>query len=185
MLPTWTGRFPSSKHWIRARPESSNCVSTWDLQRWKPPKYWESPRPPWIGTSRWPAPGSAANCGRTSRRRSPQRPAGSMNQTTREAGNSDWNRIEELFHAALEVPSAERKGWLEARTSGQPGIRHEVLSLLAGQQKHEELSHTESALDRPANDFDQRLLGEFCGPYRLDGLIGHGGVGSGYGGVRG
>ena len=107
-----------------------------------------------------------------------------MNQTTREAGNSDWNRIEELFHAALEVPSAERKGWLEARTSGQPGIRHEVLSLLAGQQKHEELSHTESALDRPANDFDQRLLGEFCGPYRLDRLIGQGGMAWVYEGVR-
>ncbi|HEV3202369.1 MAG TPA: protein kinase [Bryobacteraceae bacterium] len=107
-----------------------------------------------------------------------------MNETTPEAGNSSWNRIEELFHAALDVPSSERQAWLAARTSRDPGIRKEVQSLLAAQQKHEELSNTESARARPANDLEQRLLGEFCGPYRLDRLIGQGGMAWVYEGVR-
>jgi tetratricopeptide (TPR) repeat protein len=107
-----------------------------------------------------------------------------MNETTPETGNSDWNRIEELFHAALEVPSAGREAWLEARTSREPAIRTEVRSLLAAQQKHEELSHTESVLERRADDLEQRLLGEFCGPYRLDRLIGQGGMAWVYEGVR-
>ena len=42
-----------------------------------------------------------------------------------------WQRIEELFQAALEREGAEREGWLAAACAGDEGLRGEVEALLA------------------------------------------------------
>lgn len=100
-----------------------------------------------------------------------------------ELASSDWGRIEDLFHAALEQPSAERARWLAEQTRGDTGIRNEVQSLLAAQQKHEALSRAESTLERTSG-LGERFLGEFCGAYRLERLIGQGGMAWVYEAVR-
>jgi tetratricopeptide (TPR) repeat protein len=106
-----------------------------------------------------------------------------MDQPVPESRDSDWSRIEELFHAALELPVHERERWVDHETVGEPAIRNEVKSLLSAQNKHEELSRTESACTHP-RDLGERLLGEFCGPYRLDRLIIQGGMAWVYEGAR-
>lgn len=106
-----------------------------------------------------------------------------MSETAPDAG-ADWRRIEELFHAALELPPEERSAWVEQRAYDSPAVRAELGSLLAAEQRSEELSRTEGAPDRHPPDLGERLIGEFCGPYRLDRLIGQGGMAWVYEGVR-
>jgi len=71
-----------------------------------------------------------------------------------------WPEIEELFFAALEVPTAERERWLAEAAQGRPGLASEVRSLLQ--------AHEDAASATPP----RRI-----GPYRLERLISRGGMG--------
>ena len=55
-----------------------------------------------------------------------------------------WSRLESLFHAAADLPVAERKAFLESATTDDPSLAAEVLELLAHDQ---ESSAPESALE--------------------------------------
>ncbi len=92
-----------------------------------------------------------------------------------------FTRIQELFHAALERPTAERAAFLAA--SGEDdGLRGEVAAMLDHHQKafgwFEELGER---LDRAApGEIDASAWGGATeiGPYRLQRLIGRGGMGA-------
>ena len=46
-----------------------------------------------------------------------------------------WSRLESLFHAAADLPEAERKAFLESATPDDPSLAAEVLDLLAHDQE--------------------------------------------------
>jgi len=56
--------------------------------------------------------------------------------------DEDWERIDELFEAALELPATARGRWLDAVCEGEPALRRRVERLL-------ELSDTEDERFRP------------------------------------
>ncbi|MBX7219383.1 MAG: protein kinase [Blastocatellia bacterium] len=57
-----------------------------------------------------------------------------------------WNRIEQLYHAALELPSGERLPWVERECGSDAELKAEVLALL------ESDAAADSFLDTPPGD---------------------------------
>ena len=88
-----------------------------------------------------------------------------------------WQRVEEIYHAASEMPSAERWDFVADACAGDDNLRHEVEELL---QQSEDSG---DFLDQPARqllDRDELEPGQTLGPYRIAGLIGSGGMGRVY-----
>jgi serine/threonine-protein kinase len=90
-----------------------------------------------------------------------------------------WERIQRLFHEALERPAEARRAFLEASTAGDPHLVGEVLRMLAAD------AGTESPLDRDLAQVAEQVLRvdtaelpttDF-GPYRITKLLGEGGMG--------
>src|SRR4029450_5275492 len=52
-------------------------------------------------------------------------------------GPGDWQRINELFHAAVALPPGERTAFLDSACADVPAMREEVLSLLAPHERAE------------------------------------------------
>jgi len=91
-----------------------------------------------------------------------------------------WQRIEALYHAALERDPATRAAFLDGACGQDADLRREVESLLA------EAATGHGLLDRPMTavlpepgtiDLKQ---GTRLGAYQIEGLIGHGGMGKVY-----
>lgn len=83
-----------------------------------------------------------------------------------------WNRIWELFHAALAAPESERAGMVAAACVDDPALAAEVTSLLAAH------AQTATPLDRAPARFaaDMPWQRDF-GPWRVRREIGRGGMG--------
>jgi eukaryotic-like serine/threonine-protein kinase len=93
--------------------------------------------------------------------------------------NSRWQRIQTLFHEALQLPQEEQAAFLKNACNSDRDLLAEVLTML-----HEDRRGT-SLLDRGLPDMAQRIIGttfeaiklrEF-GPYRLKEVLGEGGMG--------
>jgi non-specific serine/threonine protein kinase/serine/threonine-protein kinase len=84
-----------------------------------------------------------------------------------------WERIKELFGAALERDAGQRGAFLEEACGQDPELRREVVSLLSAHEKSNDLSE-HPWLDRFLEDAQSAQL---IGPYRLIKRIGEGGMG--------
>jgi eukaryotic-like serine/threonine-protein kinase len=88
-----------------------------------------------------------------------------------------WQRIDELFQAALECEPERRAAFLEESCNGDESLREEVESLLAADRSGD-FTHSTAYQDGVRLLESRReLAGRRIGPYRLIREIGYGGMG--------
>jgi non-specific serine/threonine protein kinase len=96
-----------------------------------------------------------------------------------------WQRVKELFRAALELEPAARAAFLEGACAEDPGLRSEVETLIAAHESDDE----DSFLERPAVELeapslagatDELAAGQRVGRYEVTGRLGAGGMGEVY-----
>lgn len=94
-----------------------------------------------------------------------------------------WRRVEDLFYRASECPPEERSARLEEWCAGDRELRDEVESLLKAAADAER--QVADAGSRPAQSVDtDPWIGRTIGSFRLERLIGRGGMGAVYFGRR-
>jgi tetratricopeptide (TPR) repeat protein len=98
-----------------------------------------------------------------------------------------WDQLSDLFAQAVECPPSERRLFLDRVCQGDEALKRELESLLACDTPDQPL--VEIPADSVASCSDNResdpdMAGRRIGPYRLISLIGHGGMGAVYLGVR-
>jgi serine/threonine protein kinase len=97
-----------------------------------------------------------------------------------EATVDRWQAIQEMFHAALEQPAAERAAFVASRCGADSTLRAEVESLLAAHERTGSFLETAPALP----DDHAAVIGTRIGAYEIAARIGEGGMGVVYRAVR-
>ncbi|HLM01243.1 MAG TPA: serine/threonine-protein kinase, partial [Pyrinomonadaceae bacterium] len=100
----------------------------------------------------------------------------------------DWNKIVEIFEAALDVPASERSAFIEKACAADENVRREVEEMLAADGKASAFFESPPASprtlllhnvsrDEPESD---SIVGDTIGAYRIRREIGRGGMGTVY-----
>jgi predicted Ser/Thr protein kinase len=92
-----------------------------------------------------------------------------------------WRRVNDLFHRALEQPADARDAFLADSCGGDDELRREVASLLASHERAsdfiEEPAETATSLDESGHGAEPTLAGRQIGQYRIERVLGEGGMG--------
>jgi serine/threonine protein kinase/Tfp pilus assembly protein PilF len=94
-----------------------------------------------------------------------------------------WKQVNDLFQSAVERAPEERAAFLHEACHGDEGLRREVASLLTSYERSEnfiEVPAFEVAPELVTNDRACALVGKVIGHYRIESLIGVGGMGEVY-----
>jgi len=94
-----------------------------------------------------------------------------------------WKQVNDLFQSAVERAPGERAAFLDEACHGDESLRREVGSLLTSYERSEnfiELPAFEVAPELVTNDRTGALIGKLIGHYRIESLIGVGGMGEVY-----
>ena len=94
--------------------------------------------------------------------------------------NTRWNNQWEIFHAAIDLPDAERSAFLETACAGDEELRAELDALLAAHAADTLLPDPDAFLpfDAVDDDLAEATPGTQIGPYKIIREIGHGGMGA-------
>src|SRR6058998_2764401 len=94
-----------------------------------------------------------------------------------------WKQVNDLFQSAVERAPGERAAFLDEACHGDGDLRREVGSLLTSYERSEnfiELPAFEVAPELVTKDRTGALVGKLIGHYRIESLIGVGGIGEVY-----
>jgi eukaryotic-like serine/threonine-protein kinase len=105
-----------------------------------------------------------------------------MSDQGKDLSPDQWQRVKEVFSAALERAPAARAAFLdEACGAGDALVRREVEALLAAHQASDTFLNTPAAVGAPVTPTHGGLVeGQPLGPYRVLRTLGHGGMATVY-----
>ena len=88
-----------------------------------------------------------------------------------ESGSGYWQRVEEIFHQALDVPAEARTAFVRERCGGDAAMEREIQGILTGYEAQDRIGALHSS---------KPLEGARFGAFEIVRKIGEGGMGAVY-----